>query len=71
MLFISLPFTKAYSISYTPVYNYIPIQASGFKMIVTDDLEDAATKAVHIANIVRQAEEVSLGVQFTAEPVVA
>ena len=40
-------------------------------MIVTDDLEDAATKAVHIANIVRQAEEVSLGVQFTAEPVVA
>ena len=62
------------TISYiTPFYLYIRLytQASGFKMIVTDDLEDAATKAVHIANIVRQAEEVSLGVQFTAEPVVA
>jgi hypothetical protein len=34
-------------------------------MIVTDDLEDAAVKAVHIANIVQQAEEVALGVQFT------
>ncbi len=40
------------------------IEASGFKMIVTDDLEDAADKAVHVANIVKQAEEVALGVQF-------
>jgi hypothetical protein len=34
-------------------------------MVVTDDLDDAASKAVHIANIVKQAEEVALGVQFT------
>lgn len=34
-------------------------------MIVTDDLEDAATKAVHIANIIQSAEEVELNVQFT------
>ena len=39
--------------------------ASGIKMIVTDDLEDAATKAVHIADIVLQAEDVQLNVQFT------
>ena len=43
------------------------IAASGLKMIVTDDLEDAAVKAVNIANIVRQAEEVKLGVQFINE----
>lgn len=42
------------------------IKASGLKMIVTDDLEDAATKAVHIANIVAQADEVKLNVQFTS-----
>ena len=41
------------------------IKASGLKMIVTDDLEDAATKAVRIANIVSQADEVKLNVQFT------
>ena len=29
------------------------------------DDRDAATKAVHIADIVRQAEEVQLNVQFT------
>ena len=40
------------------------IEASGFKMIVTDDLEDAANKAVKVADIVRQAEEVALEVQF-------
>lgn len=40
------------------------IEASGFRLIVTDDLEDAANKAVHIADIVRQAEEVKLNVQF-------
>eukprot|EP01036_Dinobryon_divergens_P027846 gene27846-36687_t len=39
-------------------------EASGFRMIVTDDLEDAANKAVHVADIVRQAEEVALDVQF-------
>jgi len=47
------------------------IEASGFRMIVTDDLEDAANKAVHVADIVRQAEEVALDVQFaTGEPFV-
>jgi succinyl-CoA synthetase beta subunit len=40
------------------------IEASGIRMIVTDDLEDAANKAVHVADIVRQAEEVALSVQF-------
>ena len=35
-------------------------------MIITDDLEDAANKAVHVAEIVKQAEEVALNVQFTA-----
>ena len=34
-------------------------------MIVTDDLEDAATKAVHVAEIVRQAQEVNLNVTFS------
>jgi len=33
-------------------------------LIVTDDLEDAANKAVHVAEIVCQAEEVALNVQF-------
>lgn len=42
------------------------IEASGFKMIVTDDLEDAADKAVHVADIVRQAEEVKLEVSFSS-----
>lgn len=41
------------------------IEASGIRMIVTDDLEDAANKAVHVADIVRQAEEVALSVQFS------
>ena len=41
------------------------IEASGFKMIVTDDLEDAANKAVKVADIVRQAEDVAVEVQFT------
>lgn len=40
------------------------IEASGFRLIVTDDLEDAANKAVHVADIVRQAEEVALSVSF-------
>jgi succinyl-CoA synthetase beta subunit len=42
------------------------IEASGFRLIVTDDLEDAANKAVHIAEIVKQAEEVALSVEFGA-----
>ena len=43
------------------------IEASGVKMIVTDDLEDAANKAVHVADIVKQAEEVKLDVAFGSE----
>jgi succinyl-CoA synthetase beta subunit len=43
------------------------INASGFRLIVTDDLDDAANKAVHIAEIVKQADEVALGVEFTSE----
>lgn len=35
------------------------IQASGFRMIVVDDLEEAATKAVAVASIVQQASLVS------------
>ncbi len=37
----------------------------GFKLIVTDDLDDAAKKAVHIAEIVKQADEVDLEVSFS------
>jgi succinyl-CoA synthetase beta subunit len=40
------------------------IEASGFRMVMTDNLEDAAAKAVSMADIVRQAEEVALNVQF-------
>lgn len=40
------------------------IEASGLKMIVTDDLEDAANKAVKVADIVTQADEANLTVQF-------
>jgi succinyl-CoA synthetase beta subunit len=40
------------------------ISSSGFKMIVTDDLDDAAVKAVKIANIVTEAEEANLEVSF-------
>lgn len=38
------------------------IQASGFRMIVVDDLEEAATKAVAVASIVQQAEDVKIDV---------
>ena len=40
------------------------IESSGFRMIVADDLDDAATKAVRIADICRQAEEIQVGVSF-------
>ncbi|GLE09597.1 hypothetical protein PINS_up021325 [Pythium insidiosum] len=40
------------------------IAQSGFKMIVADDLEDAAQKAVKIADIVAQAEEANINVSF-------
>ena len=40
------------------------IDASGFRMIMADDLDDAASKAVRIADIVTQAEEIQVGVSF-------
>lgn len=41
------------------------IEGSGFKMIVTDDLDDAANKACHVAEIVKRAEDVNLEVSFS------
>ncbi|RLN68814.1 hypothetical protein BBJ28_00019157 [Nothophytophthora sp. Chile5] len=40
------------------------ISQSGFKMIVADDLDDAAEKAVKIADIVAQAQKVNVAVSF-------
>jgi len=40
------------------------IEHSGFRMIMANDLDDAAQKAVRIADIVRQAEEIQVGVSF-------
>lgn len=40
------------------------IEASGYRIIVVDDLDKAAETAVRIADIKRQAEEVSLNVSF-------
>ena len=40
------------------------IESSGFRMIIADDLDDAASKAVRISDIVRQAEEIQIGVSF-------
>ena len=40
------------------------IDASGFRMILADDLDDAAEKAVRIADIVTQAQEIQVGVSF-------
>lgn len=40
------------------------IENSGFRMIVANDLDDAAQKACKIADIVTQAEEVSVNVSF-------
>jgi succinyl-CoA synthetase beta subunit len=40
------------------------IEASGHRMILADDLEDAATKAVGVAEIVSQAEKIQVNVGF-------
>ena len=40
------------------------IEASGIKMIVTNDLDDAATKAVTVADIITHAQNVNLDVSF-------
>eukprot|EP00542_Grammatophora_oceanica_P012452 CAMPEP_0194042306 /NCGR_PEP_ID=MMETSP0009_2-20130614/14096_1 /TAXON_ID=210454 /ORGANISM="Grammatophora oceanica, Strain CCMP 410" /LENGTH=459 /DNA_ID=CAMNT_0038686115 /DNA_START=100 /DNA_END=1479 /DNA_ORIENTATION=- len=40
------------------------IEGCGFRMIMADDLEDAAEKAVGVADIVSQADKIDVGVQF-------
>lgn len=40
------------------------IEASGHRMILADDLEDAASKAVGVADIVAQAEKIQVNVGF-------
>ncbi|GKY98877.1 hypothetical protein MPSEU_000843700 [Mayamaea pseudoterrestris] len=40
------------------------IEASSHRMILADDLEDAATKAVGVAEIVAQAEKIDVNVEF-------
>jgi succinyl-CoA synthetase beta subunit len=40
------------------------IEASGHRMILADDLDDAALKAVGVAEIVTQAEKIQVGVGF-------
>jgi hypothetical protein len=37
----------------------------GFKMIVTDDLDDAATKSVKISQIIGDAQKANLDVAFS------
>ena len=40
------------------------IEGCGFKMILAEDLEDAAQKAVGVAEIANQAKKIEVGVQF-------
>ena len=40
------------------------IEGCGFRMILADDLEDAAVKAVGVAEIASQAEKIQVGVKF-------
>eukprot|EP00529_Nitzschia_sp_RCC80_P020768 CAMPEP_0113494798 /NCGR_PEP_ID=MMETSP0014_2-20120614/29288_1 /TAXON_ID=2857 /ORGANISM="Nitzschia sp." /LENGTH=405 /DNA_ID=CAMNT_0000388693 /DNA_START=224 /DNA_END=1440 /DNA_ORIENTATION=- /assembly_acc=CAM_ASM_000159 len=40
------------------------IEGCGFKMILAEDLEDAATKAVGVAEIAAQAAKIQVGVEF-------
>lgn len=42
----------------------ILIESSGYRMILADDLEDAAEKAVGVAEIAAQAEKIQVGVKF-------
>lgn len=41
------------------------IEGCGFRMILADDLEDAAEKAVGVAEIAKRAAQLSIGVKFT------
>ena len=40
------------------------VEESGLKLIISDDLDQAALKAVKVASIVKDAEEAGLQVQF-------
>jgi succinyl-CoA synthetase beta subunit len=40
------------------------VNSSAFRMIMAQNLDDAALKAVRIASIVKQAEEIQVGVSF-------
>jgi len=40
------------------------IEASGFRMLVVDDLDEAAAKVARIASIVKSAEQIQVGVSF-------
>ncbi|KAL7463000.1 hypothetical protein ACHAXS_003370 [Conticribra weissflogii] len=40
------------------------IEGCGFRMILADDLEDAAEKAVGVAEIVKQAKKIQVGLKF-------
>lgn len=40
------------------------IEGCGFRMILADDLDDAAAKAVGVAEIAKRAEELQLGIKF-------
>jgi len=40
------------------------IEGSGYRMLMCDDLEEAAAKVVRIADIVKQAEQIQVGVSF-------
>jgi len=40
------------------------IEASGFRMMMTDDLEQAASMAVKVAQIVESAQQIKVGVSF-------
>lgn len=43
---------------------YLTKAASGFRIIMVDDLDQAANTVVKVAEILKQAEEVSLNVSF-------
>ena len=40
------------------------IESSSMRLIVADDLDEAAQKAVRISDIVKQAEAIQVGVSF-------
>ena len=57
---------KYFFVYYLLVFTDIFSFQQGFRMIVTDDLDDAASKAVQIVDIVSKAETVNLEVSFSS-----